>query len=261
MYKETIHTLNEQGASKSAMLKRSPLVYLLSAVIAGSYVGIGALIMFSLGAPLYDVQSPILDLVVGSTFGIALIIILIGGSDLFTGNNMIMTTSTFSGGTTWKETLGVWGASYFGNAVGALLISLLVLGAGIFQEIPADHYMFSLAAEKISLPWSQLFFQGILCNWIVCLAIWLTLRTESDTAKIIMVLGVILAFVASGFEHSIANMSILGMAWLHDSYSILSFGDIIYNLIPVTIGNMIGGAIFVAGTYLLLNRDEMKDGK
>lgn len=261
MYKETIHTLNEQGASKSKMLKRSPLLFLLSAIIAGSYVGIGALIMFSLGAPLYDAQSPIVDLVVGSTFGIALIIILIGGSDLFTGNNMIMTSSTFSGFTSWKQTLGVWGASYIGNAAGALLITLLVLGAGIFQHIPADHYMFALAAEKITLPWHQLFFQGILCNWIVCLAIWLTLRTESDAAKIIMVLGVILAFVASGFEHSIANMSILGMAWLHDSYSILSFGDIVYNLIPVTIGNMIGGAVFVAGTYLLLNRHEMKEEK
>lgn len=113
--------------------------------------------------------------------------------------------------------------------------------------------MFTLAAEKMNAPMMELFFRGILCNWIVCLAIWTSLRADGDIAKSFLIFVLIMAFIAAGLEHSIANMSILGIALLHGGPESVTFAGFIYNLIPVTIGNIIGGAVFVATTYFVIS--------
>ncbi len=105
----------------------------------------------------------------------------------------------------------------------------------------------------MNAPALELFFRGILCNWIVCLAIWTSLRAEGDIAKLFLIFILIFAFIAAGFEHSVANMSLLGMALMHGGSDLVSISGFVHNLIPVTIGNIIGGAIFVGGIYLAIS--------
>ncbi|WP_433956768.1 formate/nitrite transporter family protein [Cytobacillus horneckiae] len=254
MYKETLQTLNNQAKSKFGLLQSSMLRYFLGAILAGAYVGIGSIVLFSVGDPLYRANSPFLSIVTGATFGIALAIVLWAGSELFTGNNLIFTVSALSKVTSWKQTFYVWGWSYLGNLVGALLLSLLVLLSGIFGEAGIDYYMMELADGKMNASLSELFFRGILCNWIVCLAIWTSLRAEGDIAKLALVFSLILAFITASFEHSVANMSILGMALMHGGSETVTISGFFYNLIPVTLGNIIGGALFVACVYFLISR-------
>ncbi|GAF17536.1 formate/nitrite family of transporters [Bacillus sp. JCM 19046] len=226
---------------------------MLSAILAGAYVGIGSLVLFSVGQPFYEANSPFLTIITGATFGVALALVLWAGSELFTGNNMIFMVSSLSKVTQWKQTWLIWGWSYIGNLIGALALSCLVLLSGIFADLGSNSYMLTLAAEKMNAPALELFFRGILCNWIVCLAIWTSLRAEGDIAKLFLIFILIFAFIAAGFEHSVANMSLLGMALMHGGSDLVSISGFVHNLIPVTIGNIIGGAIFVGGIYLAIS--------
>ncbi|MDQ0270538.1 formate/nitrite transporter family protein [Cytobacillus purgationiresistens] len=269
MYNDTLKTLNKQAKNKYGLLQASKLSYFLGAILAGAYVGIGSVVLFSVGDPLYEAGSPFLSVVTGATFGIALALVLWAGSELFTGNNLIFTASSLSKTTSWKETFLIWGWSYAGNLVGALLLSLLVLLSGIFGEVGANHYMMVTAENKMNASLSELFFRGILCNWIVCLAIWTSLRAKGDIAKLFLIFFLIFAFITASFEHSVANMSILGMAVMHGGSESVTLAGFFYNLIPVTLGNIIGGAVFVAGAYFTISytknekseEDEVKHGE
>ncbi|MFS0787844.1 formate/nitrite transporter family protein [Shouchella sp. 1P09AA] len=253
MYKDTLHTLNKQAKNKYGLLRKSPFRYLLASILAGAYVGIGSLVLFAVGNPLYEANSPFVSIMTGATFGVALALVLWAGSELFTGNNMIFMASSLSKVTNWRQTLIIWGWSYFGNLIGALAISALVFLSGIFAAVGPDDYMMTLAANKMNAPMLELFFRGILCNWIVCLAIWTSLRAEGDIAKLFLIFVLIFAFVAASFEHSVANMSILGMALMHGGSEAVTINGFFHNLIPVTLGNIIGGAVFVAGTYFAIS--------
>lgn len=253
MYKDTLHTLNTQAKKKYGLLQKSPFRYLLASILAGAYVGIGSLVLFAVGQPFFEADSPFLTIITGATFGVALALVLWAGSELFTGNNMIFMVSSLSRITQWKHTWIVWGWSYFGNLIGALAISGLVLMSGIFTDIGPNDYMMTLAASKMNAPAIELLFRGILCNWIVCLAIWTSLRAEGDIAKLFLIFILIFAFIAASFEHSVANMSILGMALMHGGSDMVTISGFVHNLIPVTIGNIIGGALFVGGTYFAIS--------
>jgi nitrite transporter len=254
MYNNTLAKLDSQAKQKHGLLDSSPLRYFLAAMLAGAYVGVGSIVLFSVGDPFYQVSSPFLSVVTGATFGLALALVLWAGSELFTGSHLIFTASSLSGTTTWKQTASIWSWSFVGNLVGALLLSYLVFLTGIFADAGTNHYMMSLAADKMNAPLQELLFRGILCNWIVCLAIWTSLRAEGDIAKLFLIFVLIFAFIASGFEHSVANMSILGMALFHGGNDMVTIGGFFYNLIPVTIGNVIGGALFVAGAYVAISQ-------
>ncbi|AIC95695.1 formate/nitrite transporter family protein [Shouchella lehensis] len=253
MYKDTLHTLNSQAKKKYGLLQHSPIRYLFGAILAGAYVGIGSLVLFAVGQPLYDAGSPFVSIMTGATFGVALALVLWAGSELFTGNNMIFTVSSLSKITSWRQTLLIWGWSYIGNLIGALALSLLVLVSGIFASVGPDDYMMSLASDKMNAPMMELFFRGILCNWIVCLAIWTSLRAEGDIAKLFLIFILIFAFIAAGFEHSVANMSLLGMALMHGGSETVTLNGFFHNLIPVSLGNIIGGGVFVASIYYFIS--------
>ncbi|WP_078392344.1 formate/nitrite transporter family protein [Shouchella patagoniensis] len=253
MYRDTLHTLNKQAKGKYGLLQKSPLRYLLAAILAGAYVGVGSLVLFAVGQPLDEAGSPFLTIMTGATFGIALALVLWAGSELFTGNNLIFTVSSLSKVTKWKHTLLIWVWSYIGNLIGALLLAGLVFMSGIFAGVGSDDYMMTLAADKMNAPAMELFFRGILCNWIVCLAIWTSLRAEGDIAKLFLIFVLIFAFIASSFEHSVANMSILGIALMHGGSEMVTISGFFNNLIPVTLGNIIGGAIFVGGLYFTIS--------
>ena len=250
MFTESVRSLVEAAVKKRDFMNEHLLRYLISAVLAGAYVGLGIILIFSLGAPLAAIQSPFQSLIMGASFGIALTLVIFAGSELFTGNNMFFTASTLARRTSVKDLGKNWTLVFFGNLAGAVVLSLLVLGTGLFKGIAPEHLIFAAAAKKMSLPVMELFFRGILCNWLVCLAIWMASRTTNEAAKIMLIWWCLFAFIASGYEHSVANMTLLSTALMLPGHpATITLAGWLHNMIPVTLGNIVGGAVFVAGAY------------
>ncbi|CEA02406.1 Nitrite transporter NirC [Jeotgalicoccus saudimassiliensis] len=253
MYRETIETMSGNARNKQKFYEDSRMKFFVSSMLAGAYIGVGCIVLFFMGGPLFAVESPFVNLITGITFGVALAIVIWAGSDLFTGNVMTFTFGALMKKITWKQTtvLLIW--CYIGNLIGALLFSYFIYLSGIFPEINMDSYTVYTAAGKMNDGFTALLFQGIMCNWLVCLAIWTAARANNEMTKLSLIFVLIFAFVAVGFEHSIANMTIMAVALLHSSVDTVTVGGFVYNLIPVTIGNIIGGGFFVACIYYYLN--------
>lgn len=262
MYTQSVETMVETAVKKKEKMNESLIRYTIAAALAGAYVGIGIILIFSLGAPLAAIKSPFQSLIMGGSFGIALTLVIFAGSELFTGNNMFFTMSTLAGKTTVKDTLKNWSIVFIGNLLGALVLCLLVLGAGLFKDIPAEHLIFTAAAKKMHLPVMELFFRGILCNWLVCLAIWMSMRAKEEVAKLILIWWCLFAFIASGYEHSVANMTLLSIATLLPNHpETISIAGWLHNMIPVTLGNIVGGGLFVGTAYWIISPVRSKKKK
>ena len=257
MYTESLKSLAGAAAKKVVLLDRSKGTYLLSSMLAGAYIGIGIALIFSIGAPLAAAGSAFLKPLMGVSFGIALTLVVFAGSELFTGNNMIMTIGVLRKKASLCDLLRVWGTCWVGNLLGSFVLAFLVVTSGSLTHAAA--FIERVAAAKMSAPALQLFIRGILCNWLVCLALWMAARTRSDTAKCILIFWCLFAFIASGFEHSIANMSLLSMALLSPHGAGVSWAGFGSNLLFVTLGNVAGGAVFVGGLYCLAARKEEQD--
>jgi nitrite transporter NirC len=249
MYKDTITTLVDAGEHKVTAIRENTIGFLIGAAMAGAYIGFGNIIMYSVTA---HVDAAWVRLVSGAVFSAALTIVIFAGSELFTGTAMYMPMAVLSGRSTIPQLFGVWTATWLGNFVGAVVLALLFKAAGggvIFGE-GREHFL-SAVAGKLSAPSSELFFRGLLCNWLVCLAIWMCNRTDDASAKIFLIFWPITIFVAAGFEHSVANMFTFATALLMDSSNSVSISSVFRNLIWVTLGNVAGGAVFVACGYWL----------
>ncbi|WP_232699333.1 formate/nitrite transporter family protein [Brevibacillus daliensis] len=260
MYTDTLQAMAKNAVKKKELRNESLFRYLLSAGLAGCYIGFGIILMIVVGAPLLASNSPFTMTLMGLVFPVALTLVLFAGSDLFTGNTMYFTIGTLSGATTWKDTLQNWFWCWSGNLIGAFIFSLIIVGSGIFYNVADDHMLYYLAAKKMNLPAVQLFFRGILCNWLVCLAIWSAARSKSDAAKLILIFWMIFAFITSGFEHSVANMTVLSLALLLPHPETIDFAGMVYNLFFVTLGNIVGGGLFVGTIYWLISPMEAKLG-
>lgn len=252
MFKDSIENVVESALKRKNLMESSLWRYLAAAGLAGAYVGLGIVLIFSVGAPLKAIGSPVTSLVMGASFGVALTLVIFAGAELFTGNNMFFTMSSLTGATRWRDAWKNWFWCFLGNLLGAMVLVMLIRGSGIFGGIKPDHLLMATAAKKMSLPYGQLFFRGILCNWFVCLAIWTSMRTKSDTAKLILIWWMLFGFIASGYEHSIANMTVLGLALVLPHPDTISIAGWLHNMIPVTLGNMAGGAFFLATMYWII---------
>ncbi|MEH7335422.1 formate/nitrite transporter family protein [Neobacillus drentensis] len=238
---------------KKKILDESLIKYLIRAALSGIYIGFGIMVSFRLGEGFFDIHSPVASLMTSIFFGIALVLIIYGGSELFTGNTMYFTVSTLNKQTSWKDTLQNWIACYTGNLIGAVFFALLVLYSGIFSSLENSQLLMETAAHKMEYSTMELFFRAILCNWVVCLAVWIPLHVKGDGGKIAVMMLLVFAFVASGFEHSVANMVTFSLALILPHPETITLGGAFHNLIPVTIGNIIGGGLFVGGTYVFLS--------
>ncbi|WP_050184269.1 formate/nitrite transporter family protein [Domibacillus robiginosus] len=252
MNKEAYEEINAWAVKKSAILRHNPLQYIVKAMLASFFIGFGVMLSFKLAEPFFDAGSPATVLMLGAFFGIALILILYGGAELFTGNTMYFTMSTMSGKTNWKEAVAVLGACYTGNLLGALCFALFISGAGIYNDPANSQYLMDVVSHKMHYPASQLFFKAILCNWIVCLAVWIPMQMKGDIAKIVTMLLFVMTFVVAGFEHSVANMVLFSLALAVPHPEAVSVASAVYNLIPVTLGNIVGGSVFVGMMYMYL---------
>lgn len=245
---------NAQGAvNKASMLSRDPLGYFVLAMLAGAFVGVGVLLSFTIGGML-DGQ-PYFKVVMGLSFGVALSLVVMAGAELFTGNNMVMTMGVLDNKVKLSETIKLWVFCWIGNLVGSVILACLyhLTGLGVGA---VGTFMAQAAAAKMSAGIIPLISRGILCNFLVCLAVWSAGRATSDSGKLIMIFWCIFAFMTTGFEHSVANMTLLTIALLNPMDQAVSFGGYFYNLFFVTLGNMIGGIVFTALPYYIASRKD-----
>ena len=255
MFAETVSKLAEAGAAKARHLEDNPLGFWLSAMMAGAYVGFGILLIFSLGSGL---DASVRPLAMGASFGLALILVVFAGADLFTGHTMSMTLSVFEGRANWNGLAAIWAISWLGNLAGALLLAALFVagGGGLITSAPSE-LIYKAAAAKMNMDAGALFARAILCNWLVCLAIWMAARIAHDGARMIAIAWCLFAFIASGYEHSIANMTIFGVALLSSHPESVTWAGMAWNLLWVTLGNTAAGALFMAGAYWIASRPRL----
>jgi formate/nitrite transporter len=243
--------VREVGVTKAAM----PVLTMFAlAVLAGAFIALGALfytVTMTTGKG-DAVPFGLYRLAGGVAFSLGLVLVVVGGAELFTGNNLIA-MAWASGRVTTQQILRNWGWVYLGNLVGAVGTAFLVWLAGIHTmgDGAVGETMVQIARGKISLDPVSALARGILCNVLVCLAIWLCMGARSVTDKILAILFPISAFVACGFEHSVANMYFfpIGVALAAGTSAPLSVTGAISNLALVTIGNILGGTILVALVY------------
>ncbi|WP_148551695.1 formate/nitrite transporter family protein [Paraclostridium bifermentans] len=256
MHNETLEKLTVAAKNKVNLLNSSRLKYIVSSAFAGLYVGIGILLIFTIGGLLTSANSPMTKIMMGVSFAIALSLVVMTGSELFTGNNMVMTASTLNKGTSTKDLLRVWAYSFVGNLIGSLLVAGLFVGTGLVNKGAVMEFFATTSLAKASLPFMDLFFRGVLCNILVCVAVMCSFRTNDDTAKLIIIFMCLFAFITSGFEHSVANMTIFGVALFSSAIKGATLMGAIYNLFIVTLGNIVGGALVMgAGAYILGKKD------
>ena len=233
------------------------------AVLAGAFIGLGAMFATTTAAASSTLPYGVARLLIGLVFCLGLILVVVGGAELFTGNNLIVMAWASHKISTWAL-LRNWVIVYIGNFVGSLGTAGLVFlakqytaGGGSVGEAALN-----IAVGKVNLGFVQALALGILCNTLVCLAIWLTFSARSVADKILAIIFPITAFVAAGFEHSIANMYFIPYALLIKTFdpafaaakkidlSSLTWGSFfLKNLLPVTLGNILGGAVLVAAMY------------
>ncbi|MFI5015155.1 MAG: nitrite transporter NirC [Hyphomicrobiales bacterium] len=248
MYSKTLDNFADVAATKAAFSRDEPLAFFISSMMAGAYVGIGIILIFTLGQ---QIDPSLRSLVMGACFGIALTLVIFAGSDLFTGHTMFMTIGLARGASDWTGLGRNWVVTWAGNLVGSVLLALVfwLAGGGQVLKEGAD-LIYNASAAKMNAPALALIARAALCNWLVCLAIWTSARATSDAAKCILIWWCLFAFIACGFEHSVANMTVFAVALLGNHPPSVSLGGMAYNLIWVTIGNIVGGAGFVALGYL-----------
>jgi formate transporter len=257
---EMAEKAEEAGVRKAAL--PIPSMFAL-AMLAGAFIGLGAMFATTTGAAASSLPYGVGRLLVGLTFCLGLILVVVAGAELFTGNNLIVmawASRKISTGSLLRN----WLIVYLGNFVGSHGTAILVFlskqymaGTGSVGEAALK-----TAVSKVNLGFVQALALGVLCNALVCLAIWLTFSARSVTDKILAILFPISAFVAAGFEHSVANMYFIPYALLIKAFdpafavahkidiSNLTWGALfLKNLLPVTLGNIMGGSMLVAAMY------------
>ncbi len=240
--------VEEVGVAKA----RLPVLDTLAlSVLAGAFIAFGA--MFStLVVTGNDFGFGINRLIGGVAFSLGLILVVVAGAELFTGNNLIV-MAWADRKITALQLLRNWTLVFAGNFVGSVGAAVLVYLSGVLQlgDGAFGANAAQVASAKVALPFIEAFFRGVLCNALVCLAIWLCFAAHSVTDKILTIIFPISAFVALGFEHSIANMYFIPLGWLLDADGV-SVASFLGNLIPVSLGNIVGGSVFVALVYWLI---------
>jgi len=223
---------------------------LVLAILAGAFIALGAM-FYTLVITKSGLGFGPERLLGGIAFSLGLILVVVGGAELFTGNNLIV-MAWADGKVKTLQLLRNWSIVYLGNFIGALATALIVSWTGLFElgGGSVGETAVRIAEYKVKIPYDQAFFRGIMCNVLVCLAIWLCFAAHTVTSKILAIIFPISAFVALGFEHSIANMYLIpaGMLAGAEHVTVPGFFE---NILFVTLGNIFGGGVLVAIVYWL----------
>jgi nitrite transporter NirC len=247
MYQDTLDLFAASAAKKAQAMRDNPLGFFIACLMAGAYIGLGILAIFSIGQSVDAAYRP---LAMGLTFAIALTLVVFAGAELFTGHTMVMAVGLIRGTVGFGSVAKSWTMTWVGNLIGAAgLAALFWLGGGGAILKQGADLAFSAAAAKMHAAPLALLARGILCNWLVCLALWMSARTKSDATKCIVIFWCLFAFIACGFEHSVANMTLFSLTLFAAHPDTITVSGMFYNLLWVTLGNIIAGALFVAGGY------------
>ncbi len=256
MFKDEFMAAANGAAGKAKLLKNNPLGYFLLSILAGMFIGFGILLVFTLSGALDG--APYTKLLMGIFFSVALSLVVIAGAELFTGNNMVMFAGYLKKTVSLGEVLKLWLICWIGNLVGAILLAFIYNATGLYTDATLTA-MTNTAAMKMTAGFIPLLTRGMLCNMLVCLAVWCGFRSKSESGKLIMVFWCIVAFFTTGFEHSIANMTLLTLALINNGGNeAITMGGYWFNLLTVTVGNMIGGILLVAIPYYVAQLDKEK---
>lgn len=245
-------TGNGSAAQVKAAQVRSLPRYLALSAAAGAFVGVAVVLLISVSAPLVAAGSPWAKLVQGAVFGVALTLVVFAGAELFTGNVMVMLQGLLNRTTKATDLVAVWVASLFGNLVGSIGFAAIVHAGGTLdvaapgKPAAGAGLVGSIVAAKDAATGPQLFWRSLLCNMLVCLALWMAARATSDGAKLAVLWWGLLAFIGSGFEHSIANMTIFGLGVFEGS---AEWAMLARNLLWTIPGNVVGGGVLVGLLY------------
>lgn len=252
MYRQTIDSVHDKTRAKLTLMRRSPTAFFVASMLAGAYVGIGILLIFTLGQ---EVAAEWRKLVMGASFGIALTLVVIAGAELFTGYNMTLALAAADRRVRLPPALAALALTWLGNLAGAaLLVGLFAVGGGGNLLGSPDSLLQQVAAYKMNSTAPALLARGALCNWLVCLAVWMSARVDSDAARCVVISWCLLAFIACGFEHSVANMTLLLAALAGAHAPIVSWAGFGHNVLWVTLGNLVGGGVFVGVAYAIVTR-------
>ncbi|RCW46335.1 MULTISPECIES: formate/nitrite transporter family protein [unclassified Halanaerobium] len=255
--KEITKSMIEVGKKK---VSRNNVQMLILGILAGAFIAVGA---FTANVVSHNIDNyGLFKFIQGAVFPVGLILVLVAGADLFTGNTLIF-LAVLDKKVTIKELLNNWVLIYIGNFIGSIIFVYLIYYSGLFNtsagELGALHV--KIAASKVNLNFMQIFIRAILANFLVCLAVWMSVGAQDMMGKVAACWFPIMAFVASGFEHSIANMyyipaGILAKAEFAQNTAIsvsqlanLNLRGLFYNLLPATLGNIIGGGILISLAY------------
>ncbi len=255
----------EEIGVKKANLPTDQLVLL--AVLAGAYIGLGGVFSSVVSTGAAGLPFGVIKLLSGLVFSVGLIFVVIGGAELFTGNALIMIAFA-SKRVSFGALLRNWGIVYAGNFLGAAFLALLIFLSNEHTQAGGAWGLnaLSIGNAKTGLSFVPAMVSGILCNFLVCLAVWLTFSCHTVSEKVLAIIPPIATFVAAGFEHSVANMYFITLALMIKFWGGAAFFEtigktatefsnltlqnfLITNLVPVTLGNIIGGGLFVGLMY------------
>lgn len=253
---EIARRLEKTSMSKCTV---DPLRVFALALLAGAFIALGAAFFTIVTYDVGNIPAGLMRLIGGLSFCLGLILVVVAGAELFTGNNLLV-MACIDGLISIRQLIHNWIIVYLGNFIGALGILLLMYLSGLWWQGDGalGQKVVAIADSKVNLSWMEAFARGVLCNILVCLAVWLCMAGRSVTDKVLAVIFPITAFVTLGFEHSVANMFFIpaGLLAQMEIGSTLVVSDQLtvggffwHNLIPVTLGNMLGGSVFVGLFY------------
>lgn len=240
-----------------------PLRVFALAILAGAFIAFGAVFFTIVTYDSSGIAQGVMRLIGGLAFCLGLILVVVAGAELFTGNNLIV-MAYVDGKVTLQQLMKNWIIVYCGNFIGAVGVMILIYFSGHWDigHGAVGAKAIAIANAKVNLTWMEAFTRGVLCNILVCLAVWLCFAGRTVVDKVLAILFPITAFVAMGFEHSVANMYFISAGIVAkqqpellslmntmnvDNLTIMNF--VFSNLLPVTLGNIVGGSVFVGLFY------------
>lgn len=247
-----LEILEEAGLKKIKLSQDEPFKYFIKAIMAGFYLGIASILSYAMGSVASLIHPMLGKIAFASFFGLAFILVVFLNGELFTGNCLTTILPVYTKKIKFVSILPNWIICYFGNFIGASIIGALFILSGSLSHTLLD-YLESALVFKLDFNITQLLIRAILCNFIVCIAAFVSLKIKDEAAKVIVLFVLIIAFVLPGFDHSIANMASFAMG-VTAFGSTLNFTSIFMNLLISTFGNIIGGSILIAYPIYLINK-------
>ena len=251
-----INAACEAALKKLAFFKYRARYFVYSG-LAGCFCAMGMALACSVAAGVYSSEAirGMYKFMLAFMFTLSFTMIIFAGSELFTGNVLVMTIASLQKKIKFSQGLRLLAFCYFANISGGFLMSIVIAQTGILTGQTGEMVV-SLAGEKAALSFAQAFFRGVMCNTMVCLGTWCVLKLKSESAKLIILFWAVTGFVALGYEHSIANAALFTMAAFAESASEMNnWQGVFFNMLSCTLGNIAGGSLFVGFVYWFSGRD------